>query len=81
MRYRALSWLHDDLAAHAGNSATSGGALAQSRRAPLHWQEDAGLATVRDPAALAKLPEAEQVAWRNLWAQIDSLLARIGPGR
>jgi hypothetical protein len=31
---------------------------------------------VRDPAALGKLPEAEQVAWLNLWAGVDALLAR-----
>jgi hypothetical protein len=28
---------------------------------------------------LRKLPEAEQVAWRNLWAQVDALVARVKP--
>ena len=46
-----------------------------------HWQEDADLATVRDRDALRKLPEAEQVAWRNLWAQVNTLLARTRPGK
>jgi hypothetical protein len=42
-------------------------------------RKDPDLAAVRDPAALAKLPEAKSVAWRNLWAQVDALLARASP--
>ena len=51
------------------------------RNTVLDWQKDPDLAAVRDPAALSKLPEAEQVAWRNLWAQVDTLLARTRPGK
>ena len=31
--------------------------------------------------ALRKLLEAEQVAWLNLWAQVETLLARTRPGK
>jgi hypothetical protein len=43
-----------------------------------HWQKDTDLAGLRDKAALAKLPEAEQKAWRKLWAEVDALLRRAG---
>jgi hypothetical protein len=36
---------------------------------------------VRDPGLLRKLPEAEQVAWGNLWAQVDALLAHPSAGK
>ena len=31
---------------------------------------------VRNPDALAKLPEAEQKEWRALWAGVDALLKK-----
>ena len=39
---------------------------------------DANLAGVRDPEALAKLPEPERKEWQSLWADVDSP-ARAGP--
>jgi tetratricopeptide (TPR) repeat protein len=39
------------------------------------WQNDPTLASVRDPAALAKLPDAEREPWRRLWADVAALLA------
>jgi Flp pilus assembly protein TadD len=82
MRYRALCWLQDDLAAHTralGRSWAIWGK--RSYQALLHWQKDADLAAVRDAHSLAKLPEPEQVAWRNLWAQVDTLLATRKGGK
>jgi hypothetical protein len=82
MRYRALGWLQDDLAAHTralGRNWVIWGK--PSYQALLHWQKDVDLAAVRDPVALGKLPEAEQVAWRNLWARVGALLARVTPGK
>jgi serine/threonine protein kinase len=34
---------------------------------------------VRDPAALAKLPEAERMEWQKLWDDIDALAKRAVP--
>jgi hypothetical protein len=77
LRYAALGWLQADLGAHALQLAgPQRAAVERARKALLHWLRDADLAGVRDPAALGKLPEAEQVAWRNLWAQVEALLAR-----
>jgi tetratricopeptide (TPR) repeat protein len=39
------------------------------------WQTDPALASVRDPAALAKLPDSEREEWRRLWADVAALLA------
>jgi hypothetical protein len=37
------------------------------------WQADLPLASVRDPAALAKLPPDEQKAWQKLWTEVAAL--------
>src|SRR4051794_33919642 len=42
------------------------------------WQADADLAGLRDEAALAKLPEADQRACRALWAEAEALRRRAG---
>jgi tetratricopeptide (TPR) repeat protein len=81
-RRQALEWLHGDLKhwtrQFAGAAPRDRIAIQQKLR---HWQKDADLAAVRDPDALRKLPEAEQVAWGNLWAQVAALLSRTSPGK
>jgi hypothetical protein len=47
----------------------------------LHWQKDPGLAAVRDPEALRKLPEAESIAWWTLWARVNAVLAPPRPSK
>jgi hypothetical protein len=42
-----------------------------------HWQKGSDLAGLRDPDALAKLPEAERAACRQLWAEVNALLRRM----
>jgi len=37
---------------------------------------DVNLAGVRDPGALAKLPEPERKEWQAIWADVDALLNR-----
>jgi tetratricopeptide (TPR) repeat protein len=39
------------------------------------WQTDPDLASVRDPAALAKLPDSEREQWRHLWTDVAAMLA------
>ena len=41
-----------------------------------HWQQDTDLAGIRDPNALAKLPEAERPEWQKLWTEVADLLAK-----
>jgi Flp pilus assembly protein TadD len=78
LRYTALGWLQEECTEHARKvKGGSSSAANQSRETLLRWRKDADLASVRDPELLLKLPEAEQVAWRNLWAQVDALLAAV----
>jgi hypothetical protein len=41
------------------------------------WRQDPDLAGVRGDVALAKLPEAERRAWRQLWSDVWQLLDRV----
>jgi tetratricopeptide (TPR) repeat protein len=65
-RRQALDWLRADLALKA-NPFPAGMAVGQ----PLtSWQKDPALTGVRDPAELAKLPDAEREQWQRLWADV-----------
>ena len=78
LRQQANDWLRAELSAwkklaltiEPGNRETVATTLA-------HWKQDADLASVRDEAALAKLPEDERKAWQSLWADVDLLLAKV----
>jgi tetratricopeptide (TPR) repeat protein len=50
---------------------------------PATWLTDPTLASVRDPAALAKLPAAEREQWQRLWADVAAHVAAdpLGQGR
>ena len=39
------------------------------------WLSDPALASVRDPAALAKLPDAEREPWQRLWTDVAASIA------
>jgi tetratricopeptide (TPR) repeat protein len=70
-RRQALAWLRANLELttklrNDGN--LGGGSLAA-------WHTDPALASVRDPAALAKLPDAERKPWQRLWADVASAVA------
>jgi serine/threonine protein kinase/tetratricopeptide (TPR) repeat protein len=75
LRQQALDWLTAELAAWAklADSATDRPNL---RQALQNWQRDSDFAGVRDAAALAKLPEAERIAWQKFWADVAELLKR-----
>src|SRR5262249_31106878 len=48
----------------------------QSSRRMRAWQKEAGLAEVRDEAAVANLPAGEREGWRKLWGEVANLLKR-----
>ena len=45
------------------------------------WKVDEDLAAIRDKNSLTKLPEAEQEAFRKLWADVDELLMKAKEGK
>jgi hypothetical protein len=38
-----------------------------------YWQRGGWLASVRDKAGLANLPDTEREAWEKLWADVEAL--------
>ena len=76
-RKQALVWLRDDLAVHAERVQRGRPeALALVRQRLELWQRDDDLMGIRDPAALARLPAAEQAACTVLWADVSALLEK-----
>ncbi len=77
MRRQALDWLKADLAAWArsleGGTPKDRGLLLQR---VTHWKNDSDLAGIRDKQELAKLSEEERTAFKQLWNEVDQLLAR-----
>jgi tetratricopeptide (TPR) repeat protein len=75
LRQQALEWLQADLA----RQASSLKAEPQDRAVLLSvfhlWQNDPGLARVRDTSSLARLPAAERAGWEKLWADVAAVLA------
>jgi tetratricopeptide (TPR) repeat protein len=81
LRRQALGWLTADLAAWAKLIKDSPRERARAGETLRHWQTDSDLAGLRDAGALARLPPAEQEACRKLWAEVDALLRKSGPGK
>jgi eukaryotic-like serine/threonine-protein kinase len=79
-RKQAVTWLQADLTSWRHQvEARRPYAAEVAGRALRRWKENADLAGLRDPEALARLPADEQTTCRQLWADVDALLARVGP--
>jgi tetratricopeptide (TPR) repeat protein/tRNA A-37 threonylcarbamoyl transferase component Bud32 len=78
-RRQALGWLRADLERWTKQLEGGRNDRLLASRALRDWQRDADLAEVREDKTLAKLPGAEQKAWRQLWADVDALLRRANP--
>ena len=70
-RRQALDWLRANLELTA-KLRNDGEVLAWSLAT---WLSDPALASVRDPAALAKLPDAERESWQRLWTDVAASIA------
>jgi serine/threonine protein kinase/Flp pilus assembly protein TadD len=79
-RRQARDWLRADLGQWGrlleGAPPQVQAAAAQTLR---HWQRNADLQGVRDVDGLARLPKAERDAWLDLWADVETLRARVQP--
>jgi serine/threonine protein kinase/predicted Zn-dependent protease len=82
LRRQALDWLKAELADWSpvldSDDPQARAEVAPALRA---WRQDPDLASVRDAAARAALPEAERADWQALWAEVDRLLGRAGEAR
>jgi hypothetical protein len=80
-RKQALDWLKTDLAFWAKQAEIGRPeAKALVSQNLQHWKADADLAGIRDETAIKSLPEAEQKACREMWAEVDALLAQARAG-
>jgi serine/threonine protein kinase/Flp pilus assembly protein TadD len=83
MRWRkqALQWLQADLAAY-GKRLESGKARNRQmvRQRLQGWLGNQDLAGVREPSAVAKLPDEEEKAWKQLWTDVQGLLTKVEVG-
>ena len=78
LRRQALDWLRAELEAWNRHVATQGSLVRKNFQFYLgQYLTDGDLAGVRDPEALAKLPEEEQKAWRAFWSDVDSALKSV----
>ncbi len=77
MRSQALDWLKAER--DACSKLIDGGDLGARAQVVQNLKQrkvDTNLAAVRDPEALARLPEPERKEWQSLWSDVDSLLER-----
>src|SRR5262249_50228202 len=83
LRNQALEWLRAELDTWSKLLETANDQQRQFIAQTLHhWRvTDTDLASIRDDAELANLPEDEQDAFRELWADVDALLARANANR
>jgi serine/threonine-protein kinase len=78
LRQKASNWLRAELAAWAWDKLLQANAeIAAAMQKTLHdWKNSAELASVRDEKELANLPYAERQAWRQFWADVDTVIKR-----
>jgi serine/threonine-protein kinase len=74
LRKQAVDWLRANLPLRTKQLHT----VPPASRASVmrRWQQDPDLAAVRDPDALAQLPEGERKACEALWAEVQALVDR-----
>ena len=77
LRRRALEWLRTNLELRA-EQFEAGKAVDHptlTRWSIASWPTEPALAGVRDPEALAGLPDAERAQWQRFWADVAAVLA------
>jgi uncharacterized membrane protein YccC len=78
LRSQALAWLRLELSAWSTAADSATPQTRQVVRQTLqHWKKDADLAGIRDEVDLARLPEADRAACRQLWNDVDGLLKKV----
>ncbi len=77
LRQKALEWLKAELGTWAevltAGPAESKAVLPQTLK---DWKTDADLAGIRDEKELARLPDEERAAFKQLWKDVDQLLTK-----
>jgi eukaryotic-like serine/threonine-protein kinase len=77
LRKQALAWLRADLALRTRQLESGKPDDRAEVQKMGYWQWDSDLSSIRDKAALAKLPSQEQKAFAQLWAEVAALLTKL----
>jgi eukaryotic-like serine/threonine-protein kinase len=76
-RTQARDWLRADLGLRSKQLDTGDATgLVDVRNTLQYWKTDTNLAGIRDAEALARLSEAERKDWKELWVEVEALLAK-----
>jgi serine/threonine-protein kinase len=80
-RRLACEWCRAELATAMSDATNEAGAAGQQRAAATirTWSTSPDLAGVRDPAALARLPPAEQMEWTDFWQRTAPIIKSARP--
>jgi hypothetical protein len=81
LRRQALEWLRADFAYWQSETGGKETGRALVRTILKHWQEDPDLAGIRDPDALAKLPDDERTTFTQLWSDVAALLMQTADAK
>jgi tetratricopeptide (TPR) repeat protein len=73
LRQQARDWLQADLTAWRQRLVQEPDIRPVVLKTMRHWQQDKDFVGVRDPKALAQLPEAERHQWQKLWQEVETL--------
>ena len=74
----AYRWLFADFAATRSAALIGNRAIrSQATRLLDHWEADPDLKSIRDAAALKKLPDVEQKRWTQFWLDVRALRAKL----
>jgi serine/threonine-protein kinase len=78
LRRQTLRWLREDLAMYATFADRADPAPKQAIRERLaDWRQVASLASVREKAALDRIPDDERKEWQQLWNDVSVLLKKV----
>jgi tetratricopeptide (TPR) repeat protein len=77
LRRQALDWMRGSLESVGRLLDKTPAKAPDLTNALKHWLADPDFVGVREPQALAKLPEAERQAWQKLWKDISEMLKRV----
>jgi eukaryotic-like serine/threonine-protein kinase len=82
LRKQALDWLKAELSAWKRVSMiVEPGNKELVAKTLTHWKQDADLAGIRDAKELAKLPDEERAALKQLWGDVEALLTKVHGGK
>jgi hypothetical protein len=77
LRQQALDWLRAELDAWSSSIRWNPLSFRSAAETLSHWLTSPDLSAVRDEVSLAELSPDEQLAWKQLWSDVEALRKRV----